>query len=380
MKKMMVYLLGTVLLIAIAAGCAPKGKEEVITDEKDDAKKEQPSIVPSYQLSEDNYKTILPFRSSKARGVITNQLANRLDIDEIEEGLQRHSVQVYNPKDYYFEEGQYLTEETVYEWLGRKEKGEDGLNPSIKNDASKKEQEEKPRYISHILEQNYLKKKDDDSVELAGVSIALAMKSVYRFQTETGGPYYYKDIPHKEMIEKSEEIAQEVINRMRKIKGLKNVPIYVMLYKEEEQSAPVPGNFVQKTSVGKGETKIAKWEAVKEKYVLFPSGKAKKKHFEDYETIMNFGKDISTYFPNYVGMVGEGFYINDELQQVKLDIPIEFYGKSEVTGFTQYAYGLIKDKFPTHYDIELQISSNKKLESLITRDKGEKEPTVHILH
>ena len=64
---------------------------------------------------------------------------------------------------------------------------------------------------------------------------------------------------------------------------------------------------------------------------------------------------------------------------MKIEIPIEFYGKSEVVGFTQYAYGLIKDKFPNHYDIEVQVTSNQKLESLITRKKGEKDPTVHIL-
>lgn len=380
MRKMTAFLLSLLLLTAFATGCAPRGKEEVITDEKSNTKKTQPSIVPSYQLSEDNYKIILPFRPSKARGVITNQLANRLDIDEIEEGLQRHSVKVYNPDDYYFEEGQYLTEDIVYEWLGRKEKDNDGLNPAIKNSESEKEQREKPRYVSHILEQNYLKKKENNAVELSGVSIALAMKSVYRFQTETGGPYYYEKISNKDMLKNGEKIAQDVVTRMREIKGLKNVPIFVMLYKEEEQSSPVPGNFVQKTTVGTGETTIGSWEGIKEEYVLFPSGKAKKKHFDDYETVMNFGKDVSTYFPNYVGMVGEGFYINDELQQLKMEIPIEFYGKSEVTGFTQYAYGLIKDKFPTHYDIELQVTSNKKMESLITREKGEKEPTVHILH
>src|SRR5690625_3693016 len=103
MKKRIIYLL-CILLVVI--GCAPKEKEEVVKEE--DEAKQTPSIVPSYQLSKENYKTILPFRPSKARGVIVNQLANRLDIEEVEEGLRRHSKEVYDPKDYYYEEGQYL--------------------------------------------------------------------------------------------------------------------------------------------------------------------------------------------------------------------------------------------------------------------------------
>ena len=375
----------TLIIFVLMVGCAPNSKDEVVKDDKGNTKKEEPSIVPNYQLSDDDYKTILPFKPSEARGIITDQLANRLDVDEIEEGLKRHSKQVYDPKDYYFEEGQYLTKDMVYEWLDRKEKGNKGLNPEIKTsekDGKKKvkiAEEENPRYLSHILEQDYLRKKKDDSVELAGVSIGLAMKSVYRYQTETGGPYYYKKISKKEMQAQGEQIAQKIVNRMRDVKELKNVPIFVMLYREEEQSSPVPGHFVSKAYVDKGEQKLGKWENLNEEYILFPSDRAKKNNFEDYETVKTFGEDVSHYFPNYVGIIGEGFYINKELQQLKIEIPIEFYGKSEVVGFTQYAYGLIKDKFPNHYDIEVQVTSNQKLESLITRKKGEKDPTVHIL-
>src|SRR5699024_11269933 len=107
-------------------------KKKLIKNKKRKTKKKKTSIVTNYQLSDDDYKTILPFKPSEARGIITDQLANRLDVDEIEEGLKRHSKQVYDPKDYYFEEGQYLTKDMVYDWLDSKEKGNKGLNPEIK--------------------------------------------------------------------------------------------------------------------------------------------------------------------------------------------------------------------------------------------------------
>ncbi|WLV25309.1 CamS family sex pheromone protein [Aciduricibacillus chroicocephali] len=406
MKKAAAILLSVLLL----ASCAPNKNDELVQNKDSKEKKETPSIVPSYQLSDSTYKIILPFRPSKARGVIDNQIANRVDIDELEEGLKRHSTDEFSPDDYYFEEGQYLTEDMVYDWLGRnltkkqidkevketadkkRKEGytvdeqeirdglQNGLNPPIAEDAKEKDYRDHPRYLSHILEQDYLRKKDDDTVELAGISIGLALKSVYRFQTEIGGPYYYEKIPKAEMEKNGKEIAQKVVDRVRKIKGLKNVPIVIALYREEAQDSPVAGDFVSKTIVDEGETQIGKWNKIDEKHVLFPSDNAKKNHFDDNQAIKSFGDDIAKYFPNYVGIVGEGFYVNKDLQRLTIRVPIEFYGKSEVTGFTQYAYGLIQEKFPEHYDLEVQISSNEKLESLITREKGDKKPVVHILH
>ncbi|MYL61599.1 CamS family sex pheromone protein, partial [Virgibacillus halodenitrificans] len=183
-------------------------------------------------------------------GVITNQVGNRLDIDEMEEGLRRHSKEVFSPKDYLFQEGQFLEKDLLYDWLSRdltkkqfdealeaaidkrkkdkqpvsdqwlaykKEELRRGLNPPIKDMTDEMKTKEKkelqvnsPKYVTHVLEQNFLKKKEDKSVEVAGMSIGIAMKSVYRYQTETGGAYYYRDIPKKEMLEKGNEVAQTI--------------------------------------------------------------------------------------------------------------------------------------------------------------------------
>lgn len=406
MKKRIIYIV-CILLVLVA--CAPNEKKDEVVKE-DESKKQTPSIVPSYKLSKDNYKTILPFRPSKARGVITNQVANRLDIVEVEEGLIRHSKEVFDPEKYYYEEGQYLTESMVYDWLGRtltkeqlkkekekqikqlEEEGktvdedkieaelQQGLNPKIEDEGNKKAHEESPRYLSHIVEQNYLTKKDDDSVELAGVSIGLALKSVYRYQTETGGPYHYEKISKEEIEKQGNKIAERVLDRLRKIEGLENVPIMIALYQEEEQGSPVPGNYFAKTTVSGGEDTIGKWESINEEYVLFPSERAKKKYYDDAEVVSSFGKDIGEYFPNYVGVIGEGLYINDELRKMSIEIPIEFNGESEIIGFTQYAYGLVKEMFADYYDLEIKVTSSNQIESVIYREAGTEEPVVHIFH
>lgn len=371
MKKICILLLGTLLFIT---SCAPNMNEDEVLQK--DESEEQTSIVPSYQLSEENYKMILPYRPSEARGVIVNQVANRLDIDEVEEGLRRHSKGTFDPSKYFFEEGQYITTEMVQKWI-------DEFNPKVKENSKEEIYRKNPRYLSHILEQNFLQKKgkeDDKSVKLSGMSIGLAMKSVYRFQTKPGGPYYYEQISQKEMMKKANEVAKKVLQQIRKIDGLANIPIMIAIYREEDRSSPVPGNFVAKQTVTGGSASIGEWDSINEQYILFPSSEGKEKYFDDHEIVSSFGNKIAEYFPNYVGVIGEGFYVDKELQKLTLEIPIEFYGKGEIIGFTQFAYGLVKEMFADHYDLEIKVTSSDKLESLIYREAGKKSPTVHIFH
>lgn len=371
MKKINVCL---IIILLLFVGCTPEATEEEIVQPNNEQSEQEVSIVPSYQLSKENYKMILPFQPSKARGVIGRQVANRLDIDEMEDGLRRHSTEVFDPEKYYYEEGQYLTKDMVIDWI-------DDLNPERPEIGSEEEEyRENPRYLSHILEQNFLKKNDDDTVELVGVSIGLALKSVYRFQSEVGEPYYYEEIPLSDMLEQGQEIAQSILERVRQIEGLNDVPIMIALFREEEQSSPIPGNFITKTLVPSHDMMIDEWESIDEKYVLFPSDDAKDNYIEDYDIINSFGEEISQYFPNYVGYIGEGFYMNEELKKLTIDIPIEFYGSAEIVGFTQYTYGIVKGLFPDRYDLEIKIVSSQKVESLIYREAGEEDLTVHIFH
>jgi protein involved in sex pheromone biosynthesis len=413
-KKTGIWLAVSVFLVL--AGCFPQQEPEEEVVQNDPESEQETSIVPGNQLDEENYRMIIPYKPSEARGVITNQVANRLDIDELEEGLMRHSKDVFDPEDYLFQEGQYLTSDMVYDWLGRalteeelenrvqeriewleenkmtvdedqiREELQQGLNPEIEDVEGLEEEEaiemheENPRYLSHILEQNFLRKREDDSVELAGISVGIAMKSVYRYQLETGGPDYYEEISEAEMLEQGEEIAQEILNRIRQIEGLEEIPIMLAIYREAEQSSPIPGNFVAKTTIDSGGDTIGDWESLGEEYILFPSDEGREKYFDDQEIVTSFGEEIAQFFPNYVGVIGEGFYIDEELQRLSIEIPLEFYGKAEVMGFTQFAYGLVQDMFSNYFELEIKVTSSDQVESLIYRPADAESPTVHIFH
>lgn len=374
--KRLAIILSCVLLFL--ASCSSKKEEDIV--QPDNEGEQEISVIPNYSLSENQYKIMLPYRPSAARGAITNQISNRVDINELEEGLRRHSTDMFDPKKYVFEEGQYLSTEAVYDLI-------DSLNPKVKEKKKKedkiKEHRKNPRVFSHVLEQNFLERKDN-RVELVGVSIGISLKSVYKFQTEVGGPDYYEDISKDEMLKEGKKIAEKVLAEVREQvydqEGIEDIPVMIALFREEEQSSPVPGSFVAKTEVKQGDKKIGKWETLDEEHVMFPSNKAKDKYYEDYQKFKEFSDKLEEYFPNYVGIVGNGFYVKKDLNRMSVDVPIEFYGQGEVVGFTQYAYGLVKEIFPNHYDFELEVTSADGVESVIFRQAGDEEPTVHIFN
>ncbi|ARI78576.1 CamS family sex pheromone protein [Halobacillus mangrovi] len=379
MRKLHALLLSSLLFIS---ACTPvfDNREEVIQETKDE-NSNQTAIVPSYTMSEENYRMILTESSpkvAKARTVTTNQMGNRLDIAEFESGLRRHSKEYFSPEEYFFQPGQFLSQDTLLSWLSRyTEKNEEGLNPELNEDeASEEDFRQNPKYISNIIEQDYLVKKDKKVVEVQGVTIGISLRTVYNFTTEDRD--YKENHSTEELLKKGKAYAGEILTRLREREELKDVPIVFALYEEEEARSKVPGKFLSKTYVDGSDSKIKDWKSINEKHVLFPSKEAEKDYFEDSQIFSDFRKEVSDYFPNFVGMIGNGFYVDDELKQVSIDIPIQFHSQSEVVGFTQYVYSLVVEMFPEHYSVEVNIKSMDRQESLIVKKAGKEEPFVHI--
>lgn len=64
---------------------------------------------------------------------------------------------------------------------------------------------------------------------------------------------------------------------------------------------------------------------------------------------------------------------------MKIEIPMQFYGKSEVVAFTQYLTGEVMDYYSKNsLDVEIDITSSDGQEAVILRNAGDSEPTVHI--
>jgi len=375
----------TVLMLILSA-CAPKfEKEDEIVQQTDD--EQQKAIIPKYSISESHYRTILPFKPGEARGLVVENLNTRLDVDEFESGLMRIAQERFSPETYLFQEGQHLDRDTISSWLKRKKTKEQlqgketsknlGLNPAISGEGTNKERNEKsPIYLAHIMEHNYLERQGD-KVHLGGVVLGLALNSVHYYETEQGYPREV-ELSQKDIEREGKKIAQEVLSRIRNIKELREVPITIALFKQQPATSIIPGHFFAVTHVDKGSSSIEDWEKINEEYYFLPSDEAEKNHREDNVKFKNFKSDIDEFFPNYTGVVGTAFYQNDELKKLTINITMQFYGKAEVIGFTQFVTGLVMEHFPKYVTVQVYISSVSGPESLIVLNAGEESPFVHI--
>jgi len=353
MKKIIGLMAGLLILSA----CSNIGEPEELVQETDEAEQET-AIIPKYNISDDYYKMIVPFKTSSSRGLVVDNLNTRYDIDEFETGLMRMAQATFPTDTHFFQEGQYLDEDTVDTWLEWNDRDPEGLNPP-------KSEEEDQVILAHILEHNYLVKKDEKTIELGGIAIGLALES---------------DSNNIALIEaKGKEYAKEVVRRMRGMEGLSKVPMVVSLYVQAPKSSIVPGHFIAKAEVSRGSSNIGKWTIVDEQYYFFPSPEAYNEKPDDANKFEILKGDIEEFFPNYTGVIGKAFYQNGELTQMKIKIPMQFYGKAEVIALTQYLTGKIMEYYPEQYlSVEVSISSTNGEEALIVKEPGMDEPFVHI--
>lgn len=376
---------------ALLSACAPSFTPETeLTQESDTDQAVETTIIPNVQINDSFYRTLIPYKESASRGLVVSNIYTKYDMKEVETGLMRISQNYFDTENYYFQEGQYLDETTLKYWLARPNQTEDkgpeyqGLNPSSIDEATGEEMDptvratDAPVYLAHIIEQNYLTKTDDNKVKLAGVSIGLALNSIYYYQKEQYGEFFEQKIPEAELEAEGKKIAQEVVNRLRARPELADIPIMIALFKQEERNSIVPGTYTDYNFADKGKTALGDWTAIDEKYVTFPMNSPDDIYRDLNDDFLNFKQDVDKYFSNFTSVFATGFYQNKKVQKLDIEIPIQFYGTAEITGFTQYLTGLMLNHLPLDLYITVSITSVNGPEVLIVKEPNDDEPFIHI--
>src|SRR5690625_5956786 len=81
MKKLTITLIAVLLFLV---SCVPETTEEEIVQPNDEQTEQEILIVPSYQLAKENYRMILPFRPSEARGGIGREVRSEEHTSELQ--------------------------------------------------------------------------------------------------------------------------------------------------------------------------------------------------------------------------------------------------------------------------------------------------------
>lgn len=345
--------------------------------------------------SEEFYRSVVPYELSPARGLSSTNLVSSYNVEEFEKGLFSISQNVFPTNEYIFREGQIISEEMVRGYLSRQYTSEEleemdesellgsdafsnlGLNPSTNGETDPEViAEEAPLYLSHILEQNYLKEDAEDNLSFDGITIGLAMNSIYYYQTEQYGQTQQRALDLETVEEKGEEMAAEILRRIRANDQYVDKEIVFAIFIQSGDTDIVPGNFVSQAVVAPGENTIESFSDIDVQNILLPSGEAAEISEEVNSEYQNFNKDLSSYFDSFTTSVGRGKFRDGTLDSLTVEIPIEYNSRGEMIGMSQFVRDLVDDHF-TGTDIEVEIKDKSQVYSVITR-KGEGQANLYI--
>lgn len=401
MKRTIILLISTIFLLA---ACNNNQKDNQSDKEESGSKNSQNTnqvkqIATDKNVQGDNYRTILPFKESQARGLLQDNMANSYNGEDFESGLLTLSKEAFPTNKYLYQDGQYLDKKTINAYLNPKYTKKEidkmsenekkskkanenlGLNPSHNGETDEEKiAKQSPAYLSNILEQDFYGNNDSKAKNIKGMTIGLAMNSVYYYQKEKDGETYSKKLDDKEIEKQGKQMASEMLSRLRENSDLKDIPIHFAIYKQSGQDSITPGEFIAGATVDDGKTKINEWDAIKEKSALLPSLTA-----EDYNETLNnnfkqFNDNLQSYFSNFTQAVGKVKFINKKPKQLTVDLPIDYYGQAETIGITQYVTEQAEKYFDNIDEYEIRIKDGNTPRALISKSKDDKEPQVHIYH
>ncbi|WP_227938758.1 CamS family sex pheromone protein [Alkalihalobacillus deserti] len=381
----------TSLILFFLTGCfSSLPEEEQVVEENVNEEEQIVEVVPQIITPDNYYQSVLydgSYKHGESRGFGNSVIYNRLDLDQLEMGLTRIAQQHFDPKDYFFREGQFIERNKLNNWLMRynKDSNPDGLNPALGSGEDMRAREEsQPRYLSHILEHNYLVKDSNGQLNLGGIVIGLSMNSVYNFRVEDEqGRYYFYELPLSEQAieQEAERIAKEILSRLRSMEEgvFQDIPILFAVFKEQPRESVIPGHFFVK-ALADPRGDLGRFQRLNERYLLFPSSEANQEARNEADQFQRFKDDIQDFFDTYLGVVGKGRYVDNQIQELNIEIPLRFQGKAEIVALSQYVASQLQQRFQEHYKVSVEITSvSGNTESIIVRNPDE-EPFIHVLN
>ncbi|MDO4912897.1 MAG: CamS family sex pheromone protein [Lactobacillus sp.] len=370
-KKIIPFLLFTALLTTACGRLKDSDISNNATTTNQKAKSYQTTATGN-----DGYSVLLKngkYLTSPIAGLSGTTNAGSTDDRELERGLIDISKKIYSPNSFVFQEGQYISETTGSDWLGRYSKSNStGLNPENKGKTHR------PRYLEQIVEQDYLTG-SGQNYSIAGMSIGLGMNSTDYYQKTSGGPTYTASISKSDQRKYGEEYANIIVKRLRQKKALKNIPITVALYSKASEDSLTSGAYFAYGTADKNSSKITKWKRVSVKWQVLPTvGSAKAYNSQDSANFVNFKGAIQNYFPNISGVIGYLRYQDGKLAQENITITTQFYGYEQVQSFARLVLNTAKKYLSNDVPIEIQISSVNDVQAVVFKESSDSSYQLHI--
>ncbi|MEY8292539.1 CamS family sex pheromone protein [Carnobacteriaceae bacterium 52-44] len=365
------WLILPVLLFFLSA-CNLSNEESTNPENQDETNENiqnNPNVVTRNQLGAEFYRPALDengrYQISNNRG-ITLSLNSGINISLFEKDLMRLSQEDFPTDSHFIQEGQNLPENSVKSWIAREsEDNPEGLNPPDSGEGN----DRVPRYLNSILEFDFFTE-SDNGLQLAGMSIGLALNTVDYYQAEQFGPTLAQEIPSEEVLNQGQSMANELLAQIRQIEGLENIPIMIGLYEQSAQDDLAGGVYIAQGSSANGSTTIDNWNMLNEERMIFP---LEGSDSAEGNAFANFQSEVESFFPNISGITGRAHYIDNSLTTLSINIMTQFYGEGEMVAYTQYLKQSATTYLPGDLDIEIIVESPGNVEAFLKKDRTDSE-------
>jgi protein involved in sex pheromone biosynthesis len=320
------------------------------------------------------------YQTSSARGLQLTQNtqgSNMFNVESMENGLLTLAKQQFSTSKYVFQEGQLLSTATAENWLGRQSKSNPtGLNPA--DNGKNGETTRAPIYLQTLLEQDFMVQAGN-KLNLGGVAVALGLNEYDYYTKEQYGATYTTHIGDATLTKQGKAMAQTVVARLRKLKGVGNdTPIIIGLYKNAGADSLVGGTFIDYV-ISKSGTSLGSWSNVNEKNQVLPTVEnAKPINQTVADDFDNFKDKVQNFFPTLAGVTAQTHYTNNKLTGMNVTINTQFYGESEIQSFTQLVATSATKYLPAGVKLEITIQSTGGVQAFIARESGSKGLYTHV--
>lgn len=327
-----------------------------------------------YGTSGHYYRPIIregAYRPSQSRG-ITQRLNSPINIKAFESGLMSLAGQHFSTDQHFFEEGQYISSETVRAWVGRESSDNpQGLNPIDNGEAE--EEMRSPIYLESVLEQDYYVE-TENGMQLAGMMIGLAMNSVDYYQAEQYGPVLSQEIPDEDIRQQSQEMIDQILEEVREVDELQDIPIVFAVFKQSPRDSLAGGNYISQVVSPSG-SELGEYEQLHFSKLVFPLEGGDTAVAQNFEA---FKSEVEQFFPNLSGVTAVGSYQGDQIESLHVDITTQFYGEAEIIAFAQYVEVAAQNYLPTSIPVEITIDSMDDIEAFLYTNGETSDYFSHI--
>lgn len=356
-----------VVLLFVLSGCQQRGVIQ-----------EDVSVQVLEKSSDTSYQMIVPVALSDTRNYHALYMRSSYDFQNIGTRLMELSKPYFSPAEYFLSEGTVITNARLLGLVRSVSSAyEQGLNPErgSKFPSGKEGIEiENAVIVSDVIEQNFFQKVDGEYT-LAGLSLAIVLNPIH--EVTTSSSTYSVQIAEEILYDYGVEMGRKLERYLRTLGEVKNLPVLVTVYVKSTNASYLPGKMIAKAFF---KDRSPSFVSLNEQWYLFPSDALSRLDNENASQFNMFRQSLVNFVTEDVGVVGYGFYENNQLQKLSIDVEINAKTYMELMGIIRYASQLLQTFYNNDFDIEIEIKTLQETKAVILKNKGKNQIQPIILN